>query len=318
MNKPLTQRSGIVKTEKVEDMQQTAIGWTDFSANLLKYRNAEGKSVWACVHVSEGCRNCYSEALAKRWGRGEAFTAENMKGLTPYFDEKEAGEILRSKKIAGKKVFVDDMTDLFGEWVSDEIIDKHFAIFALRPDVTFQVLTKRAARLKRYMVAYVAGKRRLGDALGDRDSLATRLMVAQHGYGVDTANSGAKPPYSPPKNVHLGVSVEDQKQASERLPYLLEAPAVIRWASIEPLLDDLSLCGLGLCCPWREHQLDGIVIGGESGPRHREMPLESALGLVRTAQEEGVSVYFKQDSGPRPGMQGRVPDDVWAMKGMAR
>ena len=120
-------------------MQETSIGWTDFSVNLLKYLNAAGKVVWACIHASEGCRFCYSEALAKRWVRGEAFTAENMKKLTPFFDQKEADQVLNSKKISGKKVFVDDMTDLFGEWVSEDIIRAHFAVFAARPDVTFQV-----------------------------------------------------------------------------------------------------------------------------------------------------------------------------------
>jgi len=291
----------------------------------LKYVDALGKIVWACIHASEGCRFCYSEALAKRWGRGEAFTAENMKKLTPFFDTKEADQILKSKKITGKKVFIDDMTDLFGEWVSDEIIDQHFAIFALRPDVTFQVLTKRAKRMRDYMQEYVAGKRRLGNALGENDNLATRLMVAQHGYGVDTANGNGKPPYQPPKHVHLGVSIEDQKQADERIANLVKTPAAIRWVSIEPLLSDVSL-RWAKWEPWKRspgsinnqydglRRLDGIVIGGESGAGHREMPLDSAVALAKNAKEAGVAVYFKQDSGARPGMQGRVPDDVWALK----
>lgn len=271
-------------------MQQTSIGWTDFSANLLKYRNAEGVTVWACVHASEGCRFCYSEALAKRWGRGEAFTAENMKVLTPYFDEEEALKVFRSAKIEGQKVFVDDMTDLFGEWVSDEIIDRHFFLFGSRPKVTFQVLTKRAKRMRDYVNAHLFGSEEW-----------------------------------PLRNVHLGVSVEDQKQADERIGYLVETPAAVRWVSIEPLLADVSL-RWAQWEPWKNSPgsinnqydglrcLDGIVIGGESGAGHREMPLESALSLAKNAREAGIAVYFKQDSGPRPGMQGRVPDDVWAMK----
>jgi protein gp37 len=300
-------------------MQQTKIGWTDFSANLLKYRNAEGVIVWACVHASEGCRFCYSEALAKRWGRGEAFTAENMKSLTPFFDTKEADEILRSKKIAGKKVFIDDMTDLFGEWVSDEIIDQHFAIFALRPDVTFQVLTKRAERMREYMTEYVAGKRRLGDALGDNDSIGARLMVARHGYGVEGRGNG-KPPYQAPKNVHFGVSVEDERNLLERVPELVKMPGAVKWLSIEPLLSPITTEAFstffysGFEEPPYDDAISGIVIGGESGHGHREMPLANAIKLARDAQQAGAAVYFKQDSGPRPGMQGRVPDDVWAMK----
>lgn len=278
-------------------MQATNIGWTDYSVNLLKYRNAKGKTVWGCVHASEGCRFCYAEALAKRWGRGEAFTAEKMKALTPYFDTEEARKFSRSMKVLGKKVFVDDMTDLFGEWVPDEIIDQHFALFAEQPEITFQVLTKRAERMRDYML-----------------NLTERIS------GDERFNGDAAWPL---RNVHLGVSAEDQKTADERVSLLVETPAAVRWASIEPLLDSVSL----RWAKWEpfkkvgttnQHdgarRLDGIVIGGESGPGHRQMPLESAIALARDNHEAGLAIYVKQDSGPRPGMQGRIPDDIWAMK----
>lgn len=257
-------------------MQNTNIGWCDYSVNLLKYRNAEGKTVWACVHASEGCRFCYSEALAKRWGRGEAFTAENMKSLTPYFDTNEANQVVRSKKIAGKKVFVDDMTDLFGEWVPDEIVIEHFKVFAQRPDVIFQVLTKRARRL----------------------------------YELSKAIPGSMDW----PNVHLGVSAEDQKTFDDRWHLLRQADVSVRWISIEPLIEpvDAQPCLYEYLDEWVWP--DGVVIGGESGSGHRTMPLQDAISLARQFQHAGVSVYIKQDSGSRPGMQGRIPDDVWAMK----
>lgn len=277
-------------------MQQTPIGWTDFSTNLLKYLNADGKTVWACVHASEGCRFCYSEVLAKRWGRGAAFTAENIKSLTPYFDTAEASQILKSKKIACKKVFVDDMTDLFGEWVSEEIIRAHFAVFAARPDVTFQILTKRAKRVCQILTEW------------EREGLTLR------------GGRGAVLP-----NVHIGVSVEDQQQADSRIAELVNTPAAVRWLSVEPLIEDVSL-RWGVWEQFKQEPgcvndqydglrlLDGIVIGGESGARHREMPLQSAIKLARDAKAAGLAVYVKQDSGPRPGTQGRIPDDIWAMK----
>ena len=285
-------------------MQQTGIGWTDFSVNFLKYLNADGKTVWACVHASEGCRFCYSEAIAKRWGKGEAFTAENMKSLTPYFDTKEAAQVLKSKKLSGKKVFVDDMTDLFGEWVSNEIIDQHFAVFAMRPGVTFQILTKRADRMRDYL---------------NRD-IEDRLDDICHGLPGALDETWHYPAEWPLRNVHVGVSAEDQPNADKRIRFLLETKAVVRWASVEPLISPVNLNAylgtkfMDSGC-WSEcEQLNGIVIGGESGTGHREMPLVSALNLARDAHRSGVAVYFKQDSGPRPGMQGRVPDDVWAMK----
>jgi protein gp37 len=300
-------------------MQETSIGWTDYSVNFLKYRNTEGVTVWACVHASEGCRFCYSEALAKRWGRGEAFTAENMKSLTPYFDVKEANQVLKSKKIAGKKVFVDDMSDLFGEWVPDEVIDQHFAIFAMRPDVTFQILTKRAERMRRYL---------------NRD-IEDRLDDICHELPGALDETWHYPAEWPLRNVHPGVSIEDQKTADDRVPHLLQTRAAVRWVSAEPLLGAVDFGDIQETLPdgqvrskrafvshdslfgvddFSVNRIDGIVIGGETGAGHREMPLVEALVLAESARAAGVSVYFKQDSGPRPGMQGRIPDDVWAMK----
>lgn len=259
-------------------MQQTGIGWTDFSTNFLKYLDSLGNVVHACVRISEGCRNCYSCALAGRFGRkGKDFTAENMKKLTPFFDQKEADQVLNSKKISGKKVFVDDMTDLFGEWVSEDIIRAHFAVFAARPDVTFQVLTKRA--------------KRMCDVLNRWNDSGLTL---REGCGVVLPN------------VHLGVSVEDPDNKI-RLTYLRQTPVAVHWASLEPFLEHMEFDHLIA-------GLDGIVIGGETGRGHRQMPLESALTLARKAHNAGLAVYCKQDSGPRPGMQGRIPDDVWAMK----
>lgn len=317
-------------------MQKTPIGWTDFSSNLLKYLNALGHVVHACVRISEGCRNCYACALAGRFGReGKDFTAENMKALTPFFDAKEASQILNSMKISRKKVFIDDMTDLFGEWVPDYVIDQHFAIFAMRPDVTFQILTKRADRMMRYL---------------NRD-IEDRLDDICHEFPESLDETWHYPAEWPLRNVHVGVSVEDQKNADERIPRLLETQAAVRWVSAEPLLGKINArtwhCACGwkgsesallpspsssLVCPkcggsggllyrnWlnsdegRRAAIDGIVIGGESGAGYREMPLTEALELAQSASAAGVSVYFKQDSGPRPGMKGRIPDDVWAMK----
>src|SRR5438128_1214868 len=130
--------------------QATGIEWTDASSNPLKYRDAKGRVVWACVKVSSGCANCYAEALARRFNRGDTFTRGHMEGLTPFVDEREITRLLVARSLAGKRVFACDMTDLFGEWVPDELIDRILAAMVLRPDVTFQVLTKRAERMARY------------------------------------------------------------------------------------------------------------------------------------------------------------------------
>lgn len=272
-------------------MQKTNIGWTDYSLNLLKYRDPDNNIVHACVRVSEGCRNCYASTLAGRWGRkGKDFTAQNMKPLIPFFDEKGARELLRSRKVSGKRVFVSDMTDLFGDWVSDDIIDQHFAVFSLRADVTFQILTKRAKRMRDYFVDPYHMNR-----------VRERVYTLDQQRAIHEAAAAWPLP-----NVHLGVSVEDPDNKL-RLAYLRDTPASVRWVSLEPFLEHMEFDHLIA-------ELDGIVIGGESGAKYRAMPISSALMLARKASDAGVAVYFKQDSGPRPGMQGRIPDDVWAMK----
>lgn len=132
-------------------MNTTAIGWTDFSANPLKYRDASGAVKWACAKVSPGCTNCYSEALAKRWNRGADYNAGEVAKLTPFLDPKELGAMLTSRKISGKRVFVGDMTDVFGDWVSTGLLDALFVTMAKRSDATFQLLTKRADRMREYL-----------------------------------------------------------------------------------------------------------------------------------------------------------------------
>src|SRR5690242_16816752 len=132
-------------------MRKTPIEWTGYSANLLKWRLIEtGKTVWLCTKVCAGCAHCYAEALAQRFGRGGRFAKQDNKLYAPFFDEKEAGAILRfaqrppGPQIGGEvpkcRVFVNDMTDTFHEDVPDELLDRIFAVFALCPTMTFQVL----------------------------------------------------------------------------------------------------------------------------------------------------------------------------------
>ncbi len=117
-------------------------------------------------------------------------------------------------------------------------------------------------------------------------------------------------PNQPLENLWFGVSVEDQPRAEERLAVLRDIPAAHKWASFEPLLE--------LVCAGR-YLYDGIeyaVIGGETGPSYREMPLAALERLVEDCIAASIRVHVKQDSGPRPGMQGRIPDRLWEMKAL--
>lgn len=184
-------------------MKRTSIEWTDFSANPLKYRDADGKVVWACVHASPGCENCYSEQLAHRYNRGGRFNVPTMAKLTPFLDEKEMRAMLRCAEASGKRCFPFDMTDLFGEWVSDDLLNQVFSkVLEQRRDVTWQLLTKRSKRAKEYLSWRWGG----------------RLV---------------------PRHIWIGVSVEDRDRLW-RIDDLKDTPAAVHFVSFEPLLEDVG------------------------------------------------------------------------------
>jgi len=295
-------------------MNKTTISWTDFSASPIKYRDSSGKSVWGCVKCSPGCARCYSESLAKRWDKGGPFTLPVMNTLTPYVDEKEINTLLHSKKIAGKRVFLEDMSDLFGPWVPFDMIDRVFAAMALRPDVTFQILTKRTERMAEYLNVPERSRDNFQDALGP-------LMNEMEFILRQTPRSPFRWPLP---NLWLGTSVEDQARADERIPWLLKCPAAMRFLSCEPLLGPIDLklrrppkdddyVGYHGDGPidYVERGIDWVIVGGESGNGARPCHVEWIRSIVSQCRNAGVPVWTKQDAGPRPGLQGRIPDDLW-------
>lgn len=302
--------------------------------NPLKYRRkSDGKVVWGCVKTSPGCAHCYSEALALRWDRGRLFNARNMEEMEPFLDEAELQQMLTAKKVSGSKVFVGDMTDVAGEWVSDDLLDHLFAVMALRGDATFQVLTKRADRLATYF------------ATGKPWQRISFWMFDHNKYSRLAAEVGGRKTWPLP-NVWLGVSAENQQYADERIPRLLATPAAVRFVSYEPALGPLTLhkylaeceCGHGhgftacpntggvarVChvpeCPCHglRPRLHWLIAGGESGPGHRPCEIEWFASLARQCAAAGVAFHMKQDSGPRPGTQGRIPDALWRLKEFPR
>lgn len=273
-------------------MGKTSIEWTTFSSNPLRYRDENGRTVWACTKISPGCAHCYSEALGTRFRRGGPFTKAVTAKVTPYLDVKELHYLLASRKLSGKMVFVCDMTDLFGEWVSDEMIAALFGVFAARPDVVFQILTKRAERMSRWFewVARDIGVINEGarEVLG-RDDVAV----------VPTQRHGMVPGGWPLPNVWIGVSVEDQQRTDERYEHLLRVPAAVRWYSAEPLLGPIERLPLD--------SISWCVVGGESGPCARPMAMEWARSLSEQCAASGVPYFFKQ-AGREPTVRGlRVP-----------
>jgi len=146
-----------------------------------------------------------------------------------------------------RMVFVNSMSDLFHESVPFKYIAAVFGVMAASPEHTFQLLTKRPARMLKFFKWVGETHRLAGDSGWERDLAAANRILLQSaialepGGGIDrgrrvSALLETNPGAWPLPNVWLGVSVEDQKTSEERIPLLLQCPAAVRWISAEPLL----------------------------------------------------------------------------------
>lgn len=291
-------------------MRKTAIEWTDFSANPLKYRRPDGAVVWACAKTSPGCAHCYAEGIALRYERGTTFAPEVMPSLTPFLDEKDLHKILTARTVDGQpvkggKCFLGDMTDIFGEWVPDDLLDRLFAVIAKRQDVTFQILTKRAKRMLEYM------QRR------DRVLLPTGCNCLCHDVDGDTNIEGGCERCEdvhvwPLPNVWLGVSVENQKYADERIPLLLQTPAAIRFISAEPLLGPVDIgMSAATCSCCKRWSSRWVQVHREVRPA---FPINLMNGADKVVAPAGI---HRAESNPHGalsvGKMGLVPTDFTAL-----
>lgn len=290
------------------EQREHGIAWTEQTWNPVR----------GCSRVSEGCRHCYAERVAARFsGPGLPYEglAKRVGGEARWTGKvvmvpEHLADPLRWKR--PRRVFVNSMSDLFHEALSDEQIDQVFAVMALAGRHTFQVLTKRAERMRDYM-------QRTARRIEPLEVAARALGYTLKFEGLDGKQYGLVP--WPIPNVWLGVSVEDQKTADERIPHLIGTPAAVRWASYEPALgpvDFRAKCeqcsGLGRMYgpTWEEKDswpcrkcdgsgraprmsaLDWIVVGGESGPGAREFKASWARSTVAQCRAAGVSVFVKQ------------------------
>lgn len=223
---------------------KTSIEWTDASWTPIRARAWErsGDGVvkerigWHCEKVSAGCKNCYAEPINRRLGTGLDYKPSHLMraDVSIFLDEKMLLAPLRWQK--PRRIFVCSMTDLFADFVTDEMIDRVFALMALCPQHTFQVLTKRPERMRAYLSA--AG---VADRILD---LAAILLRRRFGVPEDVPTERLEkldPRPWPLPHVWLGVSAEDQEAADARVPVLLATPAAVRFLSCEPLLGPIDL-----------------------------------------------------------------------------
>jgi protein gp37 len=302
-------------------MGKTSIQWTDHSINPIRARNPlTGAVGHYCEKVSSGCANCYASNMQKRF-KMPAFPGKSKGGLLSlgeeitvsigeqgdmeiFLDESKLQSVLRRKKPT--KYFWCDMTDLFGWWVPQDWIDKCFAVMALTPHHTHQILTKRPEKASEYLAwdGHSDEHAKRGENCPCRQCSIVREMaeIMQNG-GVDEWSAGfGAAGYVwknwPLPNVWIGTSVENQKAADERIPHLLKTPAAVRFLSMEPLLGPVDLQPIinkygefknnqGINCDW-------VIIGGESGKNARPCNVEWIRDILHQCTMAGVPCFVKQ------------------------
>jgi protein gp37 len=274
----------------------TSIQWTNHSINPIRFRSGH-----FCQKISPGCANCYSSTLQKRFRNPEFKGASNCVALAMtnqktddalWFDESKLQQVLRRRKPT--KYFWCDMTDLFGSWVPDEWIDKCMATMALTPQHTHQVLSKRAERMRDY---FLKKNRRseicrwMNDLMIPSSALKRMQSMAQL--------SGRRHTELPIPNVWLGVSVEDQQRAVERIPLLIQTPAAVRFLSCEPLLEQIEFRRDWIECQGESGFdpcpiISWVIVGGESGDHARPCKLEWVKDVIKQCEVAGVACFVKQ------------------------
>ncbi len=252
-----------------------------------------------CTKVSPGCAHCYAETITLRFKRGPVF----LPGKTIIQVHEDRVTIpLRWRD--PRCIFTCSMSDLFHEEVPDWFIRRAFMTMAVTPHHIYQVLTKRPER----MVAVLA------------ESEFTESLQK-----LDI-------PWPLP-NVWLGVSVENQVFADRRIPVLLEQPALVHFLSVEPLLKKVTLSyewmtgrmrplsmsgaytghppGRIIGAGARVSRVDWVIVGGESGPRHRPMDADWVRLLRDQCVGFEVPFFLKQWGGARPGGEALLDGRPW-------
>ena len=291
-----------------------------------------------CDKVSPGCDHCYAENIARRFAGGPGFP----NGFEVTLKPERLADPLRWRQPT--RVFVNSMSDLFHADIPDDYIAHVFAVMAAAPQHTYQILSKRHARMRSLLASAAFGEQvwqafiEFGDfSFGGKN----RIQPDHWAVAADRLGGNSGAPMRPLPNVHLGVSCEDQRLADIRIPALLETPAAVRFISAEPLLGPIDLYGPlvdGFHRPrltywlsgrpgWGPEQvgptglitqepavgprLDWVICGAESGPGARPMDLDWVRTIRDQCEASGAAFFFKQaaENGkkiPTPELDGRT------------
>jgi len=274
-------------------MAKTKIAWADFAWN----------PVTGCSKVSEGCRHCYAEGLARRFNKEfKPWTVRNAEYNVRLHPER-LDQPLHWKK--PRRVFVNSVSDLFHEQVPFSFIAAVFGVMGWSKKQIFQILTKRPNRMLEFFSWLGALRGELGALecdpwIGCEIQAARRIDTTMQSVGA-VINRGSDWPLP---NVWLGFSAEDQDTFDERWKHLRQTPAAKRFVSLEPLLGPIILddgpAGGGHTALTTETdhpedtKLDWVIVGGESGPGARPMNPRWIRDIRDQCQAAGVLFFFKQ------------------------
>ena len=230
----------------------------------IEWTEATWNPVTGCTRVSPGCDNCYAVGMSRRLAamgqaKYEGLINPGKEHFNGVVKLHEAALEIPLKRKKPTMYFVNSMSDLFHKDVPDQFINGVFAVMAMCPQHTFQVLTKRPKRAALYMAA-VQAEIDSDDADGSISFIRSKIAHAFRYVSKELCgdpfwmnaplllwdNSDApaeceRTPGWPLPNVWLGTSVEDQKAANARIPHLLRCPAHVRFLSCEPLLGPVRL-----------------------------------------------------------------------------
>lgn len=306
----------------------------------IEWATSTGNPWLGCTKVSPGCKNCYAAELdanrfsktmgagtkekpESHWGKGaprvrtKAFWKDavkwnreaedaNRNHADQYDNETMAYDGAAFYPLPRPRIFP-SLCDIWDTEVPIELLADYLQLVFSTPNLDHLILTKRPEH-----------------CLG-------RLFQAR-----DKCFYGARPwvqawlDGNPPSNVWIGTSVEDQKRADERIPLLLKIPAKVRFLSVEPLLEKVNIMkplleskfdyckGVDIAgvrdrvnsLPW----IHWVIGGGESGKDRRDPGVEPLIFLAKQCVEAGIPFFCKQDSAFKPGQQGRIPNDIFALK----
>ncbi|MEV1003337.1 phage Gp37/Gp68 family protein [Nonomuraea sp. NPDC050202] len=267
-------------------------------------RGATWNFVTGCTHVSEGCENCYIVRQPPLRMAGRRFDGKHIGATTGVLLHPERLDWPLTKRDS-LRVFPNSLGDTWHDAVPDWMIVRAFAVMAMTPQHAFVWPTKRPGRMRAMLSSddfwKAVGEAGRGIALARVRGKYRSASPMQ--LTPDSSADGYWMPVRPLPNVHIGVSVENQKWADIRIPILLDTPHIaVRWISAEPLLGPVVLRNEWLTADSSGNipALDWVVAGGESGPGARPMHPDWVRGLRDQCTAAGVPYFLKQWGEWRP------------------